>query len=123
MLGGAWEDLSTEDQVFVNDLVRYSYMHIIKIEKIPRCIEEGLLKLVSDAKVVTNLGKMILTHHYCSPKCLVRRDQNEYVCRKPNYLLMNPPPNNTRDIYKELYHDISLESLYQLEKVRIIDPL
>ena len=123
MLRVAWEDLSTEEKDFVNDLVRASYLDIVKMDEIPRYIDEGLFKTAYDAKEITNLAKNILAHHYCSPKCLVKVGDNKFVCRKPNYLLMHPPPNNTRDMYKDLPNDMSLESLRHLEKVGIIEPL
>ena len=123
MLRVSWEELSDGEKIFVNDLVRASYLDIVKIDEIPRYIEEGLFKEASDAKEITNLGREILGHHYCSPKCLVRIGEDKYVCRKPNYLKMNPAPNNTREVYKELPNDMSLETLRLLEKVGVIDKI
>ena len=100
MLRVSWEELKEEEIFFVNDLVRASYLDIVKMDEIPRYIEEDLFKTPSDAKEITNLGQHILGHHYCSSKCLVRIGENKYVCRKPNYLLMNPAPNNTREVYR-----------------------
>ena len=104
-------------------MVRASYLDIIKIDEIPRYIEEGLFKEASDAKEITNLGKEILGHHYCSPKCLVRIGEDKYVCRKPNYLKMNPAPNNTREVFKDLPNDMSLKTLRLLEKVGVLKKL
>ena len=50
-------------------------------------------------------------------------DEDKYVCRKPNYLTMNPPPGNTRSTYQILSNDMSIESLRRLEKVGIIEPI
>ena len=49
--------------------------------------------------------------------------ENKFVCRKPNYLKMNNPPGNPSEKYEILPNDMSLESLRQLEKVGIINPL
>ena len=100
MLKVAWEDLSEQEKYFVNDLVRASYLDIIKMDEIPRYLQEGLFKTASDAREITKLGKSTLGHLYCTPKCQVRVGENKYICRVPNYLLMNPPPNNTREVYK-----------------------
>ena len=49
--------------------------------------------------------------------------KNKFVCRKPNYLKINNPPSNPSEKYEILPNDLSLESLQQLEKVGIINPL
>ena len=54
---------------------------------------------------------------------MVRVGENKFVCRKPNYLKMNPQPGNTRETYIDLPNEMSLESLHILEKVEIIEPL
>ena len=122
MLRVSWNELSENEQLFVKDLIRASHLDVIRVDDIPRYIEEGLLKHPSDVQVITNLAKSILAHH-CTPKCQVRVGENKYVCRKPNFLLMNPKPDNTREVYQDLPNDMSLESLRQLEKVGIIEPL
>ena len=53
----------------------------------------------------------------------MRIGEDKFVCRKPNYLLMNKAPKNINDTYQDLPNDISIESLHRLEKVGIIDPL
>ena len=44
MLKVGWEYLSEEEKKIVNNLVRASYLDIIKMDEIPRFIEEGLFK-------------------------------------------------------------------------------
>ena len=48
---------------------------------------------------------------------------NKFTRQKPNYLLMNPQPGNTRENYIDLPKTISMGSLRQLEKVGITEPL
>ena len=50
-------------------------------------------------------------------------DEDKYVCRKPNYLTMNPPPGNTRSTYQILSKNMSIETLRRLEQVGIIEPI
>ena len=45
------------------------------------------------------------------------------TCQNPNYLLMNPQPGNTQENYIDLPNTMSIESLRQLEKFGIIEPL
>ena len=49
--------------------------------------------------------------------------ENEFRCRKPSYLKMNPPPGNVTEVFVKLGNDYSMETLWILERVRIIKPL
>ena len=53
----------------------------------------------------------------------MRVADNKFVCRKPNYLLMNKQPNNVRDNYQELPNDMTIDSLRKLEKVGLVEKL
>ena len=48
---------------------------------------------------------------------------NTFKCQKLNYLRMNPQPGNNQESYIDLPNTMSIESLRQLEKVGIIEPL
>ena len=113
-----WNELSENQKILVNDLV----IAIHFVDEILRYIEEELFEHPSDLKIITDLTKSILAHHY-TPICQVRLGENKYVCRKPNYLSMNPKPENTRQVYQDLSNGLSLEFLRQLEKVEIKEPL
>ena len=117
-----WEELSCDQKEFVRDCIRASVLDIVRVDEIPRLIEEGLLTHSSDVKMITNLGSQILKH-LCNPRCLVMVGDDTFVCRKPNYLKKNPPPGNTTEKFEVLPNDLSLESLRRLEMVGIIEPL
>lgn len=123
MIKIAWHLLTEEEKVKVRDLIRASHLDIVKVDEIPRLIEEGLIKDASQVRSISELGRKILSHLVCSPSCLVMVAEDKEVCRKPNYLLKNPAPNITRETYEILPNSLSIEALRQLEKVGIIEPL
>ena len=114
--------LNAAQKKFVNNLIRASYMEIVRPEECQRLIREGLIKDVFEVKKIHDLGKKILSHR-CSPRCQVMVGPNKFVCRKPNNLSLNPPPSKTREKFIELPNDYSIDSLRRLEQVGIIEPL
>ena len=70
----------------------------------------------------TSLATCILPHEV-SPRCLVMIDENKFVCQKPNYLKVNPPPANAIEKFDILPNNLPLESLQKLKKVGIINQL
>ena len=98
---------------FVNGLIRASLFDIVRVDEIQRLIDEGLFKNSNDVKKIFDIGRSVLNHHF-TPRCLVMVDEDKYVCRKPNYLTMNPPPGNTRSTYQILPNDMSIETLRRL---------
>ena len=122
MLKVNWTQLTNDEKLFVNDCIRASVLDIVKVEETNRLIDEGLWKNKNEIYKLTSLATSILSHK-CSPRCLVMIDENKFVCRKPNYLKMNPPSGNTIEKNEILPNDLSLESLRELEKVGIIDQI
>ena len=122
MLKVKWENLSQEEKECVNDCIRASVLDIVRVDEVQRHIDEGLFKHPSDLKNVINIAMAVLPHK-CNPRCMVMTGPNKFTCRKPNYLSMNPQPGNTREKYVDLPNTMSIESLRQLEKVGIIEPI
>ena len=117
-----WNSLTNQEKQFFNDCIRAGVLDIVKVHEMQRLVDEGLLNDVCEVSKITNLAKKILSHK-CTPRCLVMIGENKFVCRKPNYSKMNNPPGNPSEKYEILPNDMSLESLRQLEKVEIINPL
>jgi hypothetical protein len=122
MLKVKWENLSQEERECVNDCIRASVLDIVRVDEVQRHVDEGLFKHPSDLKNVIDIAMAVLPHK-CNPRCLVMTGPNKFTCRKPNYLLMNPQPGNTHEKYVDLPNSMSIESLRQLEKVGIIEPI
>ena len=113
MLKIAWNLLTMYQREFVNNLIRDSLLDIVRVDEIQRLIDKGLFKNSNNVTKIFDIGQSVLSHH-CTPRCLVMVDEDKYVCRKTNYLTMNPPPGNTRSMYKILSNDMSIETLRRL---------
>ena len=55
------DELSYEAKLFVDDCIRASILDIIKVEEINCLIDEGLIKMSSKGRNITNLAKNILS--------------------------------------------------------------
>ena len=122
MLKLMWNAMSQEQRDHVNELIRASYLDIVRVDERPRLIEEGRCQHDLDVKEIIELAKSIVVHR-CSLKCMIRVGENKFVYRKLNYLKMNPHPGNTRETYIDLPNEMSLESLHILEKVKLLNLL
>ena len=94
-------------------MIRASLFDIVRVYEIQRLVDEVLFKNNNDVTKIFDIGQSLLSHH-CTTRCLVMMDEDKYVCHKPNYLTMNPPPGNNR---------IRIETLRRLEQVGIIEPI
>ena len=122
MLKVKWDKLSQEEKCFVNECIRASVLDIIRIEEVQIHIDEGFFNHSADVQNMINLAMFILPHK-CNPICLVMTGPNKFTFRKTNYMPMNPQSGNTREEYIDLPKTMSIESLRQLEKFGIVEPL
>ena len=106
----------------VNDVVQASYLGIVKMDEMPHYIDEGLFKTPSDTKEIIDLGGGNLGIIIVVLNAL-QESVNFFVCHTPNHLSMNPAPNNTREVFKELHSNMSLGALEYLEQVNILETL
>ena len=122
MLKVKWHALNEEEKRFVRDLIRADVFEIVKPHEEQRYYDEKIVKDIKELKDL-QFRSMDILRHRCTARCQVMVKPGVTKCRKPNNLILNPPPNNSKDKYVQLANDYSIPTLKRLERVGIIEPL
>ena len=113
----AFNEMSEEEQKFVNDLCRCSIFDVVRYNEIDDLINDGTLNDKDDYFSMVKDANNFLGHN-CNSRCLVKTTNGKFRCRKLNYLEVSK--DNTKHTYKEFNNDIAKECLEKLVNIGMV---
>ena len=113
----AFNEMSEEEQKFVNDLCRCSIFDVVRYNEIDDLINDGTFKDKDDYFSMVKDANDFLGHN-CNSRCLVKTTSGKFRCRKLDYLEVST--DNTKHTYKEFNIEIPKECLDKLVKIGMV---
>ena len=112
-----FNEISEEEQRFVNNLCRYSIFDVVRYNKINNLINDSTYNDKEDYFIIVKDAYDYLEYN-CNLRCLIKTINSQFHCRKLNYLEFSK--ENTKYTFKEFNNEIPKDFLYKLVKIRIV---
>ena len=117
-----WDELTSEEKEFMQDIIRASKNEIVRAEEIQKLIEEGIFKSYDDWIEMQGLAEKFLPH-VCNERCQMRVGSsggaNDTKCRKININKISS--DITRNTFMDLPRNWSSDCVDRLVKIGLAE--